>query len=170
MIRYCILSFILAAFNLTLHSQAAIGIHINRQQDNFGYGVNFYSPSFMKDQIRLSVKANMSFIENTNDPKRTVWNSFYNFNVGFNYPFVTDYALKPYTEIGAMISLTCPKFTNEKVHFGPYALLGFALPINKNELFFETGAVYTGAVAERLKNRPGYVSGFTIASGIRRNF
>lgn len=170
MIRYCILSFILIGFSLTLQAQVSLGIHINRQQDNFGYGINIYSPFLLKDKMRFAVKANMSFIENTNDPNRTLWNSFYNFNAGFNYSFASDLAVKPYTELGAMISLTCPKFTDEKIHFGPYGLLGFAVPINKGELFFETGAVYTGAVAEKLNNRPTFVSGFTTTGGIRRNF
>jgi len=172
-----VLTIIICALSINSNAQEAskkisIGIHVNRQQDNFGYGVNIGSGNIFNTPFHLNIKANMSFIENTNDPLKTTWNSFYNFNTGFAWtPSFQQNFISPYLEVGGTAVLTCFKFTSEKIHFGPYALAGFDINTHNNSsLFFEMGAIYTGAIAERLVNRPTYVSGFLTTVGWRYNW
>lgn len=170
------LLFTILALFMILDNQAqenskkiSVGIHLNKQQNNFGYGLNIGSGNILNQPIHFKIKANMSFIENINDPNKTTWNSFYNFNAGFSYaPRIEQSLVQPYIEIGGAAILTCFKFTEEKIHFAPYALAGMELNMNtKSSIFFEMGGIYSAAVAERLVNRPTYISGFTTAVGWR---
>lgn len=171
-----VLAFMVFALSANIKAQEtpkkmSFGIHVNRQQNNFGYGVNIGTGNILKSQLQFKVKANMSFIENANDPLKTTWNSFYNFNAGFAWqPSTQQNFINPYVEVGGAAVLTCFKFTEEKIHFGPYALAGFDVNIYKNStIFFEMGAIYTGAMAERLINNPTYISGFLSTAGWRYN-
>lgn len=76
--------------------------------------------------------------------------------------------IRLYGEGGVITIFPSSDFSSDDMVFGGYGLFGFEFFFGKmGNYFIEIGGIGTGAVADKIINRPIYSNGLSISTGFR---
>lgn len=164
---------IFAAFTLNVRGQnqpkkLEIGFNVNQFQNDYGVGVHLISPYFLHSKVAVRAGANLQWFEYFSGTE-TTWSPYQNFQLGLRARSeILENKIFIYGEGGIVTILPNSDFSNESLEFGGYGVFGFEFKsISKFAYYIELGGVGTGAVADKLVNKPIYSNGFLINVGLR---
>ncbi len=177
--RVLIILITLISFNSNIYSleksginnNFGIGFQIGQIQDDFGFGLNITSPSFLQDKIAFRLRGNMSWFEHI-DGIETAWTPYTNLSIGIiGVGGNLNEFIRLYGEGGVILLFPNDKFSSESMKNGGYGLFGFEFFHTPNfNYFIEIGGVGTGANANKIPFNPIYSNGLLINAGLRVTF
>ncbi len=149
-------------------NKLGIGFRISQVQNDFGIGLDLISPYFANAKVAVRVGGSFQWLEHVRGTE-TTWTPYQNGQVGVRgRQFVIDDKVFVYGEGGFIIIFPNDEFSAESTEFGGYGLFGFEFkPHDKFGFYLEVGGVGTGAVADKIVNRPIYSNGFLTNAGFR---
>ena len=152
-----------------LSKKFGFGGHLNKYQNDFGLGVNFSTPYFMRDQLTVRVRTNMAWNQHLDSFNETTWTSYSSVSLGC--ASVAGYvgeSIRLYGEGGVLILFPSEEFSSSGQEIGGYGLFGFEFFMNEHANYFiELGGVGTGANASNVPTSPIYSNGFLTSVGFR---
>lgn len=145
-----------------------IGFNLNEYHADFGVGVHVISPYFLKSRVAVKLGASQQWLEHTKLTE-TTWTPYQNFQLGLrSRNSVVDEKLYFYGEGGVIAILPNANFSSKSSEFGGYGLFGFEFKSSPRfGYFLELGGVGTGAIADKVTNKPIYSNGFLANVGFR---
>lgn len=144
------------------------GYQLSQYQDDFGFGLNFNSPYFLKDYLSVRLKGNLMYNQNVvND--RTEWIRYYNVSLGLiGVSGYINNQIRLYGEGGLITLFPNQEMSDEEIIYGGYGLFGFEFfMFNKGSYFIEIGGVGTAARANQIETSPIFSNGITLSTGFR---
>lgn len=155
----------------TMSTNFGMGFHLNQYQNDFGIGLNITSPFFIKESIAIRVRGNFMFNEHVQDSS-TTWSPYSNFTAGVvGVGGKIGEFIRLYGEGGVIFIIPSSEFSSSNLEIGGYGLFGFEFYMaEKHAYYIEIGGAGTGAVADKVENKPIYSNGLIISVGYRLNF
>lgn len=146
----------------------AIGAGIQRQQNDFGVGINLTSPYFASGAIAVRAQAAINWLDADVDEGDS-WQPYMSNRLGVvaRKAVIAD-KVNVYGEAGALLLLPHESFSDTELRSGGYGLFGFELCLSPSLVqYLEVGGMGTGAKAEKLPGSPIYANGLHIGVGMR---
>jgi len=147
----------------------AIGFNLNRNQNDFGVGINFTSPYIAKS-LAFRIESGVYFFQGTSLlDTAEMWSPYFSNRIGVigRTPIIKD-KINVYTEGGMILMIPNINFSSSNIQFGGYGVLGFEFCITQFVVqFIEIGGIGTGAMADKCFGNPIYSNGFMISGGMR---
>jgi hypothetical protein len=133
----------------TISNKLEIGFNMSQYQKDFGVGIHFISPYFIKKNVAIRAGTNIQWLENFNGTETTV-TTYQNIQLGIRGRRVmVTHNISIYGEGGSFIILPNSDFSSQGSVFGGYGLFGFEFKIvPRFGYFIELGGVSTGATAD----------------------
>ncbi len=163
----------LVAFSLNVSSQEKsnrieVGYSINQYQSDFGVGIHFISPYFLKSKVAVRLGLNQQWFQSLNGTE-TIWSPYQNVQLGVKARnTVIENKIYIYGEGGFLTMIPNSDFSSNSTEFGGYGVFGFEFKSSPRfGYFIELGGVGTGAIADREINNPIYSNGFLTNVGFR---
>jgi len=149
----------------------ALGFNLNQFQHDFGLGLNFTSPYFLKNSMAVRLNTNVMWLQHINNKtNEQTWSTYSNVKLGLigvggnigNF-------LRLYGEGGIIAILPNSEFSDIS-SLGGYGVFGFEFFMAKNfNYYIELGGIGSGAIAEKIPTKPIYSNGFSVSVGFRVN-
>jgi len=151
-----------------LNNGFGFGFQLNEYQNDFGLGLNITSPLIANNRLALRLRANLIFNENIQN-NETVWTPYSNISLGLvGLAGTINNRIRLYGEGGIIALFPSSDFSTESIKIGGYGVFGFEFFFHKGgNYFIEIGGVGTGAVADKIENKPIYSNGLLISTGFR---
>lgn len=152
-------------------NKTEIGYNISQYQKDFGIGVHFISPYFLRKSVAIKAGTNMQWFESS-DGIETTWTTYQNIQVGVRGRRTNvTHNVSIYGEGGVLIILPNKEFSSQRSVVGGYGLFGFEFRVLPGFAYFiELGGVGTGATADKIAGKPIYSTGFLTNAGLRIGF
>jgi len=151
-------------------NKMSYGFQLVKFHEEFGFGVHLLTPEYKN--LRINVKANLNWLNQSDIQGNQTWTEFLNNQVGINYHRCITSRINLYSEGGIVLLYPNISFSDKSVNFGGYGLFGFEFFFTENtnrnpSYFIELGGIGTGAVANKIIFNPIYANGFLISVGYR---
>jgi hypothetical protein len=147
---------------------SSFGYHVSQYQHDFGFGIQYSSPTIFNDQFLLRARTNIMFLQRQFKGE-TVWSPYSTSTIGTAYITRSiNNILRLYSEGGIAIIFTPRAAVSKNVIFGGYGLFGFEFSASKKlGYLIEIGGIGSGAKADKDAGQPIFSNGLIINSGIR---
>ena len=150
-------------------SRMEFGFNLNQFENDFGTGINFTSPFFVKNTFAVRISGSYQWLQNIpSGSTDTKWSGYINIRFGvIGVGGIIANSIRLYGEGGWVVIVPNKNFS-DKTSFGGYGLFGFEFFMtDRINYFIELGGIGTGATAEKLAGKPIYSNGFLISTGFR---
>jgi hypothetical protein len=148
-----------------------IGFHIQQYQRDFGIGLQFTSPFFLKKYVAVRLRASYAWHEHAT-AFNTLWTPYPQLALGVvGVGGMIGRRIRLYGEGGGIVLFPAEEFSKESTYLGGYGHFGFEFFMTRDfNYYIELGGVGTGAIADKVAQKPFFSNGFTTAVGFRYFF
>ena len=155
----------------SISNKFGIGFQLAQYQKDFGFGLNITSPYFAKNKFALRTRINLMYNQNTQN-NETAWSPYSNVSLGLvGVSGKIGKSIRLYGEGGFIGLFPSKEFSSDNFLLGGYGLFGFEFYMSSNNNYFiEIGGIGTGAIADKIENKPIYSNGLLISTGFRIQF
>ncbi len=158
-------------------SNFSMGIQMSSFGKDFGWGLHFTSPYFLKERLAVRLSAQYQYYDHLDTSvQESVWSPYWVFKLGFvSVSNTWKDVIRLYSHTGAVVALPNAKFSDQPVAFGAYTKLGLELMFNSSKqawgsYFIEGGWIGIFSKATLLPGKPIYGNGFLASMGVRFYF
>ncbi len=156
----------------SLSGKTALGFQLKQNQRDFGIGINLTSPYFASQRVAVRLKANIMWGQYPDNQDVTTWMPYSNLSLGVvGVGGEMANMIRLYGEGGVVVLFPSNGFSEKSTVFGGYGLFGFEFVTGSHvNYFIEIGGIGTGAVADKIAEKPVYSNGMIINTGFRVYF
>lgn len=144
------------------------GFHLSEYDNDFGVGLNYTTPYFIKESVAISTRANMQYYR-YNKSGEMEMTPYFNFQLGvLGRKSKINENVFLYGEGGVVGVIPSSSFSSSGFEIGGYGLFGFEFHFDSyNSYFIELGGMGVDAKADKIFGNPIYSNGFIINVGYK---